>query len=164
MAKRSWMTLVIVLATAGLGGTAFARSGKHTGGVRGNHARENERHESREWRHDRDHDRDRDHHRHLRRVRDDDHHGRRTDRPRGWSRGRKTGWGDCDAPPGQATKHGCRGRDPYRHTARHHGATGHKTSRVTPTHDDRRPREHAPRVTQTRAHVEPHGRTRARSE
>ncbi len=30
------------------------------------------------------------------------------DRPRGWSRGRKTGWGDCDLPPGQAKKHGCR--------------------------------------------------------
>ena len=29
------------------------------------------------------------------------------DRPPGWSRGKKTGWGDCGLPPGQAKKHGC---------------------------------------------------------
>ncbi len=28
-------------------------------------------------------------------------------RPRGWDKGRKTGWGDCDVPPGQAKKVGC---------------------------------------------------------
>ena len=28
-------------------------------------------------------------------------------RPRGWEKGRKTGWGDCDVPPGQAKKMGC---------------------------------------------------------
>ncbi len=30
-------------------------------------------------------------------------------RPPGWDRGRKTGWGDCDLPPGQAKKFGCYG-------------------------------------------------------
>jgi hypothetical protein len=29
------------------------------------------------------------------------------DRPPGWGRGRKTGWGDCNLPPGQAKKYGC---------------------------------------------------------
>ena len=28
-------------------------------------------------------------------------------RPPGWSRGRKTGWGRCDLPPGLAKKYGC---------------------------------------------------------
>jgi hypothetical protein len=27
--------------------------------------------------------------------------------PRGWSKGRKTGWRDCGLPPGQAKKYGC---------------------------------------------------------
>lgn len=31
----------------------------------------------------------------------------RSDRPPGWSHGRKTGWGNCDVPPGQAKKEGC---------------------------------------------------------
>lgn len=32
-------------------------------------------------------------------------------RPAGWDQGKKTGWGDCDAPPGQAKKEGCDDRD-----------------------------------------------------
>lgn len=28
-------------------------------------------------------------------------------RPPGWNRGRKVGWGNCDLPPGQAKKYGC---------------------------------------------------------
>ncbi|HLH08460.1 MAG TPA: hypothetical protein VKW78_14565 [Terriglobales bacterium] len=28
-------------------------------------------------------------------------------RPPGWSKGRKTGWGNCGLPPGQAKKYGC---------------------------------------------------------
>jgi hypothetical protein len=27
--------------------------------------------------------------------------------PPGWSHGKKTGWGDCGMPPGQAKKYGC---------------------------------------------------------
>ena len=30
-------------------------------------------------------------------------------RPPGWDKGKKTGWGDCDVPPGQAKKQGCNG-------------------------------------------------------
>ena len=28
-------------------------------------------------------------------------------RPPGWSQGKKTGWGNCGMPPGQAKKYGC---------------------------------------------------------
>jgi hypothetical protein len=38
--------------------------------------------------------------------------------PPGWSKGKKTGWGNCNMPPGQAKKYGCnqyryQGRDYY---------------------------------------------------
>ncbi len=35
-------------------------------------------------------------------------YGDRDGRPPGWSHGKKTGWGDCGMPPGQAKKYGCR--------------------------------------------------------
>ena len=35
-------------------------------------------------------------------------YGDRDGRPAGWSQGRKTGWGNCGLPPGQAKKYGCR--------------------------------------------------------
>ncbi len=36
-------------------------------------------------------------------------YGDRDDRPPGWSKGKKTGWGNCGLPPGQAKKTGeCR--------------------------------------------------------
>ncbi len=34
--------------------------------------------------------------------------GAREGTPPGWSKGNKTGWGDCGLPPGQAKKYGCR--------------------------------------------------------
>ena len=30
------------------------------------------------------------------------------ERPPGWNQGKKTGWGNCGMPPGQAKKYGCR--------------------------------------------------------
>ncbi len=42
-------------------------------------------------------------------------------RPPGWNRGRKTGWGDCDLPPGLAKKEGC-------HSVRSHRRTGVRAS------------------------------------
>ncbi len=38
-------------------------------------------------------------------------------RPPGWSKGKKTGWGNCDLPPGQAKKYGC---NSYRYQGRTH--------------------------------------------
>lgn len=35
-------------------------------------------------------------------------YGSREGYPPGWSQGRKTGWGNCGMPPGQAKKYGCR--------------------------------------------------------
>ncbi len=37
--------------------------------------------------------------------------------PPGWSKGKKTGWGNCDLPPGQAKKYGC---NKYRYEGRDH--------------------------------------------
>ena len=34
--------------------------------------------------------------------------GDRDERPPGWNRGKKTGWGNCGLPPGQAKKYACR--------------------------------------------------------
>ena len=34
-------------------------------------------------------------------------YGDRDGRPPGWSHGKKTGWGNCGLPPGQAKKYGC---------------------------------------------------------
>jgi hypothetical protein len=35
-------------------------------------------------------------------------YGEHDERPPGWSQGKKTGWGNCGTPPGQAKKYGCR--------------------------------------------------------
>ncbi len=35
-------------------------------------------------------------------------YGRDEGQPPGWSKGKKTGWGNCGMPPGQAKKYGCR--------------------------------------------------------
>lgn len=35
-------------------------------------------------------------------------YGGRDERPPGWGHGKKTGWGNCGLPPGQAKKYGCR--------------------------------------------------------
>ena len=35
-------------------------------------------------------------------------YGDRDERPPGWNHGKKTGWGNCGLPPGQAKKYGCR--------------------------------------------------------
>lgn len=113
------ITLVTML-TAGLfASPALARDHGH------------DRDDARAEHHDRDRDHDRDHksseHRrshHFDRDRHDrDDHDFRADRgtPPGWSHGRKKGWGDCDAPPGQAKKHGCDGdRDDYARDDRDH--------------------------------------------
>ena len=87
-----------------------------------------------DWRdHDRDHDREHDR-----------EHGRAANngRPPGWEKGKKTGWGNCYVPPGQAKNQGCRGtrttrpvivarrdrNDGHRHTRRHATTTTTTTS------------------------------------
>lgn len=62
-----------------------------------------------------DHDRDDDHDRWERRENWEYHTYRGDERPPGWSKGKKTGWGNCNLPPGQAKKYGC---NRYRHQGR----------------------------------------------
>ncbi|PYX59510.1 MAG: hypothetical protein DMG73_08585 [Acidobacteria bacterium] len=92
--------------------------------------------------HDADHDRDKSPHHvghNAGHDRDFDRDGARDDhdrRPPGWSHGRKTGWGDCDVPPGQAKKHGCH--------------SGHR-------HPSTRTVNHTPVLRRPRAEVHAHG-------
>ena len=92
--------------------------------------------------HDADHDRDKSPHHvghNASHDRDFDRDGDRDDhdrRPPGWSHGRKTGWGDCDVPPGQAKKHGCH--------------SGHR-------HPSTRTVNHTPVLRRPRAEVHAHG-------
>ena len=113
------ITLVTML-TAGLFATpALARDHGHdrddARAEHRDHDRDHDRdHRDREHRHSHDFDRDR---------HDRDRHDYRAERgtPPGWSHGKKKGWGDCDAPPGQARKHGCdSGKDRDREYRRAH--------------------------------------------
>src|SRR5512146_2036140 len=91
-------SLAILLLVAALGlftSAAFAGQGKGKGKAKGNpHAAARYERSDDGWeRHDR----------YDVRIYDV-----RESRPPGWSRGNKTGWGDCGLPPGQAKKYGCR--------------------------------------------------------
>ena len=44
-------------------------------------------------------------------------YGPQDGRPPGWSKGKKTGWGNCGMPPGQAKKYGC---NTYTYQGRHY--------------------------------------------
>jgi hypothetical protein len=100
-------------------GTAFARNQDHDRGKAGsshhNTVRDRDRDHDRARVRDRDRDRDRREWRERREARE--RRWRREHRqnamfgnngqPRGWTQGRKTGWNDCNLPPGQAKKAGC---------------------------------------------------------
>jgi hypothetical protein len=96
MSKRVLQSMAaLVVCAAMMTGSVWAQGRGHGRGVSGaNHA----------WRGDNDGDRGG--------WRNSDWRGDR-DRwtfgndPRGWEKGKKTGWGDCDLPPGQAKKMGC---------------------------------------------------------
>jgi hypothetical protein len=93
----------------------------HSGGANfSDHDRDDREHHAKgHGDHDRDDDRDGDH--------DRDDRGR----PPGWSKGKKTGWGNCDVPPGQVKKLGCHPRNA---TARRHGDGDHdRDDRNRPT-------------------------------
>ncbi|HVP44684.1 MAG TPA: hypothetical protein VMS96_14730 [Terriglobales bacterium] len=95
-----WLTLFALMALA-LATPALADNGK----AKAKHV--NHRFDDDDRKGGRDHDRDDD-----RWERRDGYEYRvfrdRDDRPPGWSRGKKTGWGNCGLPPGQAKKYGCR--------------------------------------------------------
>jgi hypothetical protein len=79
---------------------------------------------------DRDHDGDRD--------KDRDSHGP-SSRPAGWDKGKKTGWGNCDVPPGQAKKTGCNPSNSAR-TSHHVDHVKRVNHDQHVRHDDRRDR------------------------
>ena len=101
---------------------AFAK-GKPAGRGNKKHDEKSEKWKDKEKDHKKDwreHDRDRE-------------HGRVANhsRPPGWDKGKKTGWGNCDVPPGQAKKQGCGS------TANHRTAS-HRPVRTTRYPKDRR--------------------------
>lgn len=118
MGNNIWRGLMVAAISLGVStGYAFAQGHGHgNGGWKGGDHDRGERFR-RERHYDRERMRDhREHraareefkeHRHRSRrwapVRESDH------RPPGWDRGKKTGWRDCDVPPGQAKKAGCGG-------------------------------------------------------
>lgn len=55
-------------------------------------------------------------------------------RPRGWEKGKKNGWGDCDVPPGQAKKMGCA---PSPRVFNHAGYRAHRERRERDRDRDR---------------------------
>lgn len=78
-------------------------------------------------------------------------------RPPGWSHGKKTGWGNCDMPPGLAKKNGgCDNDRDYHHEARR--TTTHRVTR-TATRPIVRPRT-TTRTTRTTTHPRITPRTR----
>jgi hypothetical protein len=83
---------------------------------------------------DRDHDRDGDH------DRDDNK------RPAGWDKGKKTGWGDCDVPPGQVKKQGCH-PDSHHHVAHHDRDRDHDRDTARNHDRDRRSVRHTSTTT-----------------
>jgi hypothetical protein len=105
--------LVLLGLSLVLGGTSVAKDHERSGRDR----------DDTRWHHrDRDDDHDRDDR--IRR-RHHDHHDRRSvlsrynsSHPPGWDRGRKTGWGNCNLPPGQAKKSGCNTAVARRHHRR----------------------------------------------
>ncbi len=123
MRKLRWQGLLILLVCLGFSSFAFARGNeRHERGDHRERARAEARHER--WREARRDDRTRDRaewrrreearERYRREQRERWERERRARwqreherRPPGWDHGRKTGWGDCDVPPGQARKSGC---------------------------------------------------------
>jgi hypothetical protein len=86
--------------------------------------------------------------------RKDHDHDRPAARPAGWDKGKKTGWGNCDVPPGQAKKVGCHPdrRDHHRVTHRdrdyHQDRDHHRDDRRRPVYTHH-PRPDGPTTTTT---------------
>ncbi len=92
--RTRWLAVLAMVAALGLiTPTSSADQGKGKGKGKA-HAAARYEHDADGWEH---------HDRYDVRIYDA-HEGR----PPGWSRGNKTGWGDCGLPPGQAKKYGCR--------------------------------------------------------
>jgi hypothetical protein len=102
-----YRTYLLILTVAfALSTSAFAGQGNGHGNGNGN-GHGNPHKAQRDNDHDRDdHDRD-DHGRWVARNGWEYRTYERGHTPPGWSKGKKTGWGNCNLPPGQAKKYGC---------------------------------------------------------
>jgi len=110
------------------------------------HHRDRDRLHRRDWDEDRRSARERDDDDDDQGRRDHDYHGP-SRRPPGWQRGRKTGWGNCDVPPGLAKKESCG------QTSRTPLSVPHRASHVTsPPARATRPAPHASRVRSSPRH------------
>jgi hypothetical protein len=146
LSKLSKLTFTGALALSLLPAAAMAEGKGHGKGNGKNHAKQHDRDDDRG--HDRDRDNDRDHDRDGDHDRDDHgNHVADSSRPAGWSKGKKTGWGDCDVPPGQVKKYGChpnsslseralreREEDRRRSAAARRYPTGTRAGVLTPIH------------------------------
>jgi hypothetical protein len=100
MGKRFLIIIGLLAALAWTAPALFADHGDH-----GKHGKHGNKHEDQGW------------------ERRDGYESRvfeGNERPPGWGHGKKTGWGNCGMPPGQAKKHGCQayvyeGRQYYYH-------------------------------------------------
>jgi hypothetical protein len=89
-------------------------------------------------------------------------HGHDTDgdnRPPGWDKGKKSGWGDCDLPPGQAKKQGCNSTQTAHHHHRDRDHDRDRTVHHTYTHHTYTHRTTHSRTTTTRRPVTTQNRT-----
>ena len=81
------LSLTLLAAFAWSAPALFADHGDH-----GKHGKHGNKHEDEQW---------------ERRDGYEYHTYQGDERPPGWGRGKKTGWGNCGLPPGQAKKYGC---------------------------------------------------------
>ena len=100
---RRFLQILSLAVCLGLLPTAFAKGGKG-GGPPAGKGKGSSEHGSK----GKDKDRDKDEGRSARGHHGESEHAQGpSSRPSGWDKGRKTGWGDCDVPPGLAKKRGC---------------------------------------------------------
>jgi Ni/Co efflux regulator RcnB len=127
--KFSQFLLALVLCVT-LAPGAYAKGGHGHGG--GGDKQDKHKDKDKDKAHDRDDDRD--HHA------DRDDHDRDGDsdkkHPAGWDKGKKTGWGDCDVPPGQVKKLGCHPNS-KKHVAHNDKDSDHDRDRHTATNRSR---------------------------
>jgi hypothetical protein len=144
--RKCYSMLLAVAVCLALSGTALAK-GDHGNKSHGNSGHGNTMAADRGHGHDHDADDNDDHgHGHGKnKNKDKDHHTSGTagpsNRPPGWDKGKKTGWGDCDLPPGLAKKQGCHSTQSANAHPRHHEYHGtHRSTSRSMTTTRRYPR------------------------
>ena len=125
MRSRMLRILALAVCLGLLPAAAYAKGGKG-GGPSADRGKSSSERGSQEKDKDKHHDDDRDDH-HAGRGHGHEHEAAAgpSNRPPGWDKGNKTGWGDCNVPPGLAKQRGC---DSHGLSARERAA--HRNQRV----------------------------------